>query len=58
MFQTKEKDKTLEELSKLDRNYLPNTEIKVMILKTFSELRRRMDDQGEALQRVRNIKRN
>ena len=51
MFQTKEKDKTTEEgQSEAQMGNLPEKEFKVMIIKMFKELRRRLDEQSEKLE--------
>ena len=47
MFQTKEQDKIPEELSKVQISNLPNKEFKVMIIKMFKELGRRIDKKRE-----------
>ena len=59
MFQTKEQDKTSEELSEVEIGHLPNKEFKVMIVNIFKEFARRLDEQSEKLEvfnRVRNYK--
>ena len=45
MFQMKEQDKIPEELAQVEISNLPNKEFKVMIIKMFKELRRKMDAQ-------------
>ena len=58
-FQTKEEDKTPEELSEVEIGNLPYREFKVMIIKMFKELRRRFDEQSENLEvfwKLENIK--
>ena len=47
MFQTKEQNKTPEELSELEIGNLPKKEFKVMIIKKIQELGRRMDAQSK-----------
>ena len=42
IFQTKEQDKTPEELSEVEIGNLPEKEFRVMIIKMMKELRRRM----------------
>ena len=56
----KEQDKTTEELSEVEINYLHNIEFKVMIIKMLKELRRKMDEKSksEFLTRKENIKNN
>lgn len=45
MFQTIEQDKTSEkELNKVEISNLPDKDLKVMIIKTLKELRKRMDE--------------
>ena len=60
MFQTKEQNQAPEEiLSEVKIRNLPNKEFKVMIIKLFQELRRRLDEQSkrlEAFKRVRKYK--
>ena len=47
----KEKNKILEEeLSKVEIGNWPNREFKVMIVKMFKELRKRLDEQSEKLE--------
>ena len=60
IFQMKEQDKTTEELSEVEINYLHNIEFKVMIIKMLKELRRKMDEKSksEFLTRKENIKNN
>ena len=55
IFQTKEQDKTLEELSEVDISNLPEKEFKVTMVKMFNELGRRIFEQNEKLE---NIKKN
>lgn len=55
IFQTKEQDKTLEELSEVDITNLPEKEFKVTMVKMFNELGRRIFEQNEKLE---NIKKN
>ena len=43
MFQTKEKNKTPEELSEVEIGSLPENEFRVIIIKMNKELERRMD---------------
>ena len=52
MFQTKDKVKTLEELSEVEMEIgnLPEKEFRVMIVKMIKELGRRMDAQSEKLE--------
>ena len=50
MFQTKDKVKTLEELSEVEIGNLPEKEFRVMIVKMIKELGRRMDAQSEKLE--------
>ena len=46
MFQVKEQDKNSEkELNKLEMGNLPNEQFKVSIIKTLTNLRRKMDEQ-------------
>ena len=53
----KEQDKTPEELRKVEISNLPNEEFKVMIIKMFNELWRRMDEQnGNFNKEIENIK--
>ena len=47
MFQRKEWDKIPEELNEQEIINLPNKEFKVMIIKLFNELERRMDEHSE-----------
>ena len=47
MFFVLEQEKTIEELRGVDLRHLPNKELKVMITRTFKELRRRLDGQSE-----------
>ena len=50
MFQTKEQDKTPEkELSEMEISNLYNKDFKVMIIKMFKELWRRLDEHSEKL---------
>ena len=49
IFQNKEQDKIPEELSEVEISNLPNKEFKVIIIKMFKELRRRLDEQSEKL---------
>ena len=49
IFQTKEQDKTPEELSELEIGNLPDKVFKVMIIKMIKEFERRMDEQSEKL---------
>ena len=63
MFQTKEQDKTPEEeLNGVEIRNLPYKEFKVMIVKRFKELRRRLDKESEKLEvlnkELENIKKN
>ena len=63
MFQTKEQDKTPEkELSEMEISNLYNKDFKVMIIKMFKELWRRLDEHSEKLEvfnkELKNIKRN
>ena len=44
MFQMKEQDKTLEELSEVEISNLLDKDFKVMIIKMLNELRRRKDE--------------
>lgn len=45
MFQTKEEDKIAEkELTKMEKNNLPDKEFKVIVIKMITELGRRMDE--------------
>lgn len=55
IFQTKEQNKTLEELSEVDITNLPEKEFKVTMVKMFNELGRRIFEQNEKLE---NIKKN
>ena len=61
IFQNKEQDKIPEELSEVEISNLPNKEFKVIIIKMFKELRRRLDEQSEKLKvfnkELENIKR-
>ena len=45
----KEQDKIPEELSEVEMGNLPNREFKVMSVKTFRELGRRLNEQSEKL---------
>ena len=48
----KEQDKTLEkEINKMEASYLPDTEFKALFIKLFNELRRRIDELSENLQK-------
>ena len=48
MYQVKEQDKTPEkEQSEVEIGDLPDKEFRVMIIKMFKELRRRLDEQSE-----------
>lgn len=48
MFQTKEEDKIAEkELTKMEKNNLPDKEFKVIVIKMPTKLRRRMDEYNE-----------
>ena len=49
MFQMKEQDKALEELSEVEINNLFGKEFKVMIIRMLNELRRRKDEQVRSL---------
>ena len=49
IFQMKEQDKIPEELSEVEMGNLPNREFKVMSVKTFRELGRRLNEQSEKL---------
>ena len=49
IFQMKEQDKIPEELSEVEMGNLPNRELKVMSVKTFRELGRRLNEQSEKL---------
>lgn len=44
MFQMKGKDKTPEELSKMELSNLPDKEFKIKIVKMLDKLRRRLDE--------------
>lgn len=44
MFQMKGKDKTPEELSKMELSNLPDKEFKIKIVKMLNKLRRRLDE--------------
>lgn len=44
MFQMKGKDKTPEELSKMELSNLPDKEFKMKIVKMLNKLRRRLDE--------------
>ena len=51
MFKEKQQDKTPEEeLSKEEICSLPDKKFKVMIIKVFKEIRRRLDEQSEKLE--------
>lgn len=55
MFQTKEQDKTPEEeLSEVEVSNLPNKEFKVMIIKLFHELRRKVEEHKRSLTKSQN----
>lgn len=48
MFQTKEQDKIAEkELTKMEKNNLPDKEFKVIVITMPTKLRRRMDEYNE-----------
>ena len=48
MFQSKEQDKTSEEeLNEMEISNLPDKELKVMVIKILTELRRRIDEHSE-----------
>ena len=49
IFQMKEQDKIPEELSEVEMGNLPNRGFKVMSVKTFRELGRRLNEQSEKL---------
>lgn len=50
IFQMKEQDKIPEELSEVEMGNLPNRGFKVMSVKTFRELGRRLNEQSEKLE--------
>ena len=50
IFQTKEQDKTPEELNEVEIGNLPEKEFRVIIVKMIEELESRMDAQGEKLE--------
>ena len=50
MFQTKEQDKTAEELNEVEIGNLSEKEFSVIIVKMIEELESRMDAQGEKLE--------
>ena len=50
MFQMKEQDKALEELSEVELGNLPEKQFRVMIIKMIKELGRRMDAHSEKLE--------
>ena len=52
IFQTKEQDKTTEQLSEMEMGNLPKKEFRVMIIKMIQELGKRMDAQSKKLQEV------
>ena len=62
MSQMKEQDKTPEELSEVEISNLLSKEFKVMIIKMFRKLRRRLGEQSENLEvfnkELENIKNN
>ena len=63
MFQTKEQDKTIkEEISEVDISNLPNKDFKIMMVKMFKGLGRRLDKQSKKLEvlnkELENIKNN
>ena len=59
MFQTKEQDKTPEELREVEITSLPDEEFKVMIINMLKELRRRIDKHSERSNKeLENIKKN
>ena len=48
MFQSKEHDKTSEKgINKTEISNLPDEELKVIVIKVLTELRRRMDEHSE-----------
>ena len=49
MFQTKEQDKTPEELNEMEIGDLPEKEFRVTVVKMIKELKRRTDAQSEKL---------
>ena len=49
IFQMKEQDKIPEELSEVEMGNLPSGEFKVMSIKMFKELGRRLNEQSEKL---------
>ena len=50
IFQMKEQDKTPKELSEVEMGNLPSGEFKVMSIKMFKELGRRLNEQSEKLE--------
>ena len=62
MFQTKEQDKTPEELMEVETGNLPEKEFRVMIIKMIKEFGRKMDAQSEKLEvfnkELENVKNN
>ena len=50
IFQMKEQNKTLKELSEVEMGNLPSTGFKVTSVKTFRELGRRLNEQSEKLE--------
>ena len=58
LFQIKEQDKTLEELSKTEISKLPNKQFKVIFIKMLKELGGKMDECSENFNKLENIKKN
>ena len=53
MFQTEKQEKIPEELSKVGTNNLPETKLKVMIIKMLKELERRIGEYSERINKER-----